>query len=45
MIIIPVCESGCFFEENEASENARNLNLLIGIGWMVIVVSLWRFAS
>ena len=45
MIIMPVCESGFFFDENEASENARKRSLEIGIDWIVMVVSLCRLAS
>ena len=45
MIIEPECESGCFGDEKDASEKARNLSCLISIGWILILVSLWRFAS
>ena len=45
MIMDPECESGCFGDENDASENARNLSCLMSIGWILILVSLWRFAS
>ena len=37
--------SGFFFDENDASENARKRNLEIGIDCIVIVVSLCRLAS
>ena len=45
MMIIPVCDSGCFFEANEASEKARNRTLSMGIGWIRMWVSLYLLAS
>ena len=41
----PACESGLVADENEASENARTLKSLYGIGLIVMVTSWWRFAS
>ena len=32
MIIVPVCDSGCFLEVNDASEKARNRIWSMGIG-------------
>ena len=40
MMIIPVCESDCFFEENDASEKARNLIFWKSIGCILMVMSL-----
>ena len=41
----PVCESGVFFDANEASEKAKNRRSLTGIGWIVMETSLNRLAS
>ena len=40
----PACESGLVDDENEASENARNLKSEYGIGLIVIVTS-WCFLA
>ena len=45
MIIIPWCESGSFWEANEASEKAMNLTLSISMGWTLMVTLAWAFAS
>ena len=45
IIIMPVWESGCFFDEKEASEKAKNRILSTRIGWIVMAISLKRFAS
>ena len=45
MIIVPVCYSDCFFEANEAAENARGRVWSMGMGWIRMHVSLYLFAS
>ena len=35
MMIIPVCESGCFFEENDASEKPETSDLL-KVNWLYL---------
>ena len=45
MIIVPVWDSGCFFDAKDASENARKRILSMGIGWILMEVSLCLLAS